>query len=232
MAIENADKLAEEHFDAKQFDDLAGAHGTQVNWRRARTCPCLNERSGQPRSVCSVCHGDGVLWEDPGSEITIFGPGRLRRDEYDLPGLVVQGAATFTFPSTITPGHYDQIQMLAARMVVNGETHVRGKKDPLSRSLERLRFRNMLSVEFCEAIINDALEQYATPDDFSIGAGGEIEWVTGKGPPDGAQYSIRYQARPTWVVWAVQSRDEGGGKMPYRAITNRLDFFRPLAVGE
>lgn len=229
MAIFSA--AAAPHFDPAEFDRFLAEHGTPAIWRRARLCPCVGASTGQPALDCTVCNGEAIVWEDSGQNITVLLPGRQRQDQYDQVGAWMQGMAYMTFPVTFVPGHLDQVQLTAAEMVVNNERHVRGDVDRAGRSRERLRMRGSLRVEFCEAIVGGSLVAYTEGTDFSIGSGGEIQWQAGAGPATGTAYTMRYVARPTYVVWSPQSRDEAGKTMLYRAMVRRLDFFQRPVVG-
>ena len=157
-------------------------------------------------------------------------PGRQRRDVYDQAGAVMEGTLTLTFPSDVTPAHLDQVELLYAVMLVNQEILVRGGTDPIGRSTERVRMPSVLAVESCDAIVDGELVPYRSPGDFTVGDDGVVTWVGG--PPAGTRYSLRYEARPIYIVWSPQSRDEGAVKQPYRAMAQRLDFFRQRVVGE
>ncbi len=220
------------HFDPAEFDRLIEAHGVPALWRRARTCPCIKVETGQPDFNCDLC-GDlpGTLW-DAGAELRVLAPGRQRRDEQQDIGQLMAGMVTLTFPSEYTPGHWDRVELLNAAMVVNNERHVRGAVDPVGRSTERLRIHPSLAVEYCEAIVGGLLVAYIEGSDFSIEGSGAIVWGAGRGPAVGVQYTLRYRARPVYIVWSPQSRDEGGTKQPYRCMAQRFDFFRREAVGE
>jgi hypothetical protein len=228
MAI--TDTTGHTHFDAAQFDAEIEAHGTPALWRKAADCPCVDDRTGQPNPMCPF-HVRGVIW-DTGSSIKVLAPGRQRREIYDEAGEWMQGFIVLTFPSAITPGHQDRVDFTAAEMVVNNEVLTRGAVDRLDRSLERVRVAPVLEVERCIAIVNDAVVDYISGLDFSVGADGAVTWAAGRGPAAGTQYSLRVRVRPTYVIWAPQSRDEGGSRQPYRAMAQRMDFFRRLAVGE
>jgi hypothetical protein len=224
------------HFDREGFDAFIDRHGTPVLWRRSRTCPCQKPSTGSPTDGCPFCNGLGTLW-DAGSEIKVVAPGRKRNDDYDLPGSFLVGSVMVDFPSCVTPGHLDRLDLKAGVMVVNNEVKFRGASNNRGNSTERVRLGGLfLEVQFCEAIIADALVEYSSPDDFSIDADGNITWVAGHGPdPDAdpkVQYTLRYTAIPSFVCWSPTSRDENGVKMPYRCRAQRLDFFQQPGVGE
>ena len=221
----------EEHFDAARFDAEIEAHGTQALWRKARTCPCRLEHTDQPDPTCPFCV-EGIIW-DAGTPVKILATARKRRDHYDVAGMWMGGMITLTFPSTVTPGHYDRFNLLNAEMVVNNERHTRGEVDRLGRSKERLRLDPVSAeaIEYCEAIEGDTLRSYVQPADFSMGEDAVINWAGGHGPGEGVEYTLRYRARPAYVVWSPQSRDEGGTRLQYRADAQRLDFFKPRVVG-
>lgn len=223
------------HFVAERFDDQLVLHGTPALWRRARTCPCLDPTTGAARIVCPFCRDlPGILW-DTGESLTVLAATRRRRDDHDQLGLDLRGFTQFTFPSTITPGHLDQLVLNVGVMVVNDEQHIRGDTDKLGRSTERFRIYPAVSVEYCEAIVTveaqQTLVQYAVGTDFSVAEDGTITWLT-DGPPAEATYTLRYTARPTFVCWSPMSRDEGGTKQPYRCLVQRLDWFRRQSAGE
>lgn len=221
---------ATEHFDASEFNEAIAAHGTPALWRKNRMCPCRDDRTGHASVDCPVCE-DGMLWDD-GEEVTLFAFNRKRDDLYDIPGQRLDGATTFTFPAGTVPGHLDMIVLQIGEMVVNNEIHVRGRTDNAGRSTERLRVRPAFAVEFVEAIVAGALVQYTVGDQVAVDGDGAILWAAGEGPADGAAYTMRYRARPTYVTWSPYSRDEGGQVMPHRSLALRYDFFNPKAVGE
>lgn len=228
MITDNAD--TGEHFDPSAFDDLLARHGTAVTWRRRRLCPCLAPDTGQPNIVCPYCRDlPGSIWDD-GQSVTLFAPARRRKDLYDDAGHLLEGIVTFTFPTGVTPGHLDWVELLNADCIVNAEVHVKGEVDKLNRSTERLRFPDVIEAEFIDAIVADVLHTYSSGVDFNVGDDASITWTGG--PPDGTQYTVRYSARPVYICWSPESRDEGGTKQPTRVIAQRLDFFRKRAVGE
>jgi len=235
MAITGASAAAaiETHFDPVEFDDAVASHGTPVVVRRAVTCPCFDQTTGHSQTDCPFCErGFGILWDD-GYLAKILAPGRPRRDDYDAIGFSLNGMITLTFPSTVTPGHLDLVELMVAEMVVNRELLTRDAVNKLERSTERLRFRQVITVEKIVAIVGGVLEEYHVPADFSIRADASVQWVDAMhGPPPEIQYSVRYRARPSYVVLSPRSRDVGGQKMPYRCEAMRLDFFEKPAVGE
>lgn len=141
----------------------------------------------------------------------------------------MEGMLFLTFPSTVTPGRNDQIVLTASEMVLADERHVRGETRA-GRSTERLRMRPCIGVEFCDAIVDGALTSFTEGREFSISDVGDIVWSDP--PADGTQYTLRYRTRSTYVVLSPFSRDENGTKQPYRAIAQRLDFWRRPPVGE
>ena len=220
-----------QHFDPVAFDGLLESHGAPTLWRRARVCPCLDPDTGNARIVCPFCVDfPGVLW-DSGSAIKILAAGRQRHDQHEDFGLRLQGFTSFSFPSTVTPGHLDRLEILSGRMVVT-QRLVRGDVDIAKRSRERLRIAPVFAVEFCEAIVADALVAYVAGTDFAVDDAGAVTWATDAGPDDGVAYTVRYLTRPTYLCWSPQSRDEDGTKQPYRVTVQRLDLYTGKAVGE
>jgi len=224
MAIGGAGASDYLHFSADRFNPFLAAHGTPATWKKAIGCPCVDKTTGQSELDCLICD-NGVLWESAGTEIVTLAPGRAKNELYDTAGLAMQGIVTLTFASTITPGHLDRIEMTAAEMVVNTDHFVRGAVNNLAKSRERLRFRDaFLRAEYVKTIESDIETTYLPTTDFTVSADGTVTWVTA-GPPADERYTIRYIARPVYIIWAPQSRDENASKMPYRAQAQRLDFF-------
>jgi hypothetical protein len=233
--------LAEQHFDPAEFDGFVGAHGTPVLWRRARLCPCLDPITGQARASCGFClEIPGVLWDD-GAPVVCFVPSRQQTDVFDQAGKREQGVVLVTFPSGVTPGPYDRLDLPIAEIVVNNERLVRGERDGIGRSRERLRLPPV-RIEYLESIVgNDpladppadgVLAQWVADADYTLGLDGSITWIGAAGPAVGTLYTVRYIARPAFVCWSPMSRDEGGVKQPYKSLAQRLDFFRQRSVGE
>lgn len=228
MAIESSGG-PEEHFDPALFDGELEAHGTPARWRKARLCPCLNPTTGAPDPNCRFCAGyPGVVWDDAG-ELRVLAFARRRQDLYDQNGHLLKGVVTLTFPSTVVPSHLDQIELTAAVIVVNTEKHVRGQVDPSERSTERLRMPSVLAIEFCEAIVAGDLVRYVEGTDFLRTDSNGLIWAP-SGPPADTLYTVRYTARPTYICWSPESRDENGGRQPYRCMAQRLDFFNQPVI--
>lgn len=220
------------HFDPAEFDECIEQHGVPANWRKSRICPCFDPKRGQSSITCPYCTLIPGRLYDAGTEVTVLAPGRERQDKYTDVGSWEQGFVNITFPTlddavSVTPGHFDIVELLSGEIVVNNEFLKRGELTPGGASRERLRL-NPLRVEFIEAIVASVLVQYAFFTDYTFDAAGVITWING--PPSGTQYSIRYVARPTFIVWAPMSRDEAATKMPYRVHAQRLDFFERRAV--
>ena len=86
----------------------------------------------------------------------------------------------------------------------------------------------VLDVDDCEAIVAGVRTQYVLGTDFTLDENNAVLWANG--PPDGTLYTVRYTARPVYVCWSPESRDEDATKQPYRVIAQRLDFFRQQPV--
>lgn len=222
--------VPEVHFDHRAFDSEIGGHGTRVLWRRARYCPCLDKHTGHPEVGCPYCE-DGVIWEKPGIELRVLAFSRTRNERYDSPGLWMNGTLWMTFPTGVLPGHYDRVELLDAYAVVTGERLVRGEKDKLGRSRERLK-QHVVNLETVEAIVDGNLVGYTPGSHVSADQDGVVTWTSGVGPPDGVAYTVRYVSRPVYCLWSPQSRDEDGRPMPYRCLAQLLSFFRRLSQGE
>lgn len=208
------------HFVAGEYDELLAQHGTLAIWRKAMFCACYDRRSGRVELDCPSCdRGVGVVWRDP-EVIKVLLPGRARHEAYDMAGAWERGIVNITFPSRIVPGHYDRVDLLVGKIMVNNERHERGEVDRAGRSTERVR-QIPVQIEKVEAFVGGASQEFDSG--FSLGLDGSIIWAAG--PPDGSRYTVRYEARPAFVVWGPQSRDEFGNKMPYKVKAQRLDFF-------
>lgn len=221
------------HLDPARLDVEVDEHGLKALWRRVRTCPCIDPRTLQADIGCPICLDEGLLW-DAGQGLKVLMTGRSKRDQYGDVGSWINGFAPITFPSLIVPGHYDRVELIESLMIVR-QILKRGDTDRLARSRERLRFRTaVVAVEYLEAIDPgdpSATQQFAAGTDFNVDVDGSILWEAGQGPAEGTQYSVRYSARPTYIVWVPQEREEGGQKLNYKVQAQRFDFFSPAVVG-
>lgn len=204
------------HFDAARFDRLIAHHGTPAVVRPARMCPCYDE-TGHPRRLCPHCDGLGIAW-GPAMNAMVLLPGRSRRDQYDWMGYQLQGITHMTVQTELTPAHYDLIELTAAEMIVTRERAVwRGA--PV-----RLRMPTVLRVEavlWLDGItLVDAAPQAVVDGKITLDSS----------VPTGAQITVRYAARPAYVVISPIEREEGGVRMPYRALVQRLDFWSERSV--
>lgn len=225
MAVTTA--LPHQDFDAAAFDEEIQTHGIAANLRQALTCPCHLDDSRQPKVDCDVCE-NGIVW-GTGIPVDVLIPGRQRKDEYQDLGMWMQGMTYLTMRSTRTPGHLDRVDLLEAEMVVNAELHRVGETKKSGESTERLRLYNWVRMERV-ILLDDAgnIADQVEGTHYSVDANGVITWLVA--PDPGKQYSLRYVARPSYVIWSPQSRDEAGEKMPYKSLVQRLDFFdRPEA---
>lgn len=219
-----------DHFDARAFDAEIEAHGVPVLWQRASVCPCLDPVRGTFEPDCPYCR-DGTLW-DMGELIRVKLDSRNRRDEYDVIGRRMDGRTTATFPSTVLPGHFDLLTLIAAELVVDNEFLTYGESDRLGRSRERTRMP-VVRVERCASITPPPAREllfFTEGVDFTVNNGRDIAWTNP--PPANSRYVLRYVARPVYICWSPMSRDENASKMPYRVEAQRYDFFRRESVGD
>ena len=216
MAVFADTGLGGPHFDPAEFDEAIRTHGHRAQVRPRRACPCADAVTGQPSVNCPSCD-NGSLW-GVGAEEWVLIPGRRRGDVYDPIGLYLNGMVIFSFKSTRTPGHLDRIELLDAEMVVNQERHV------VDDGKERVRVRPVLRVEAIDAW-DGAQAVEVAPASIEVDVTGQITWIDSL-PAAHTPYTLRYVTTPAYVLLSPQSRDEGGSKMPYRAIAQRLDFFQ------
>lgn len=232
------------HFNEARFERFIAEHGTPATWRKARQCPCLDEVTGQADPNCALCMTyPGIVWDAQGIALNILAPGRSRRDFYDSLGAAERGIIQLTFPAVLpgsalplVPGHEDWVQFEAAQLTVNNERLIRGAVDPLGRSVERVRMPTVLNVDACESVtgrgVTAHLVEYVWNVDFTIDVTGAVTWSGSNVPASGQAYVLRYQARPVYICWGPQSRDEYGVQQPYKCFAQRLDFFRRPAAGD
>jgi hypothetical protein len=100
---------------------------------------------------------------------------------------------------------------------------VRGQIDPDGDTLERLRHRYIIGIDY----ITDGTTAYTEDEDWELVDGRTIEWIVGGAAPGaGRVYTVRYRFRSEYRIWEQlpKVRDDGlDNRLTYVAQVYRFD---------
>lgn len=197
-----------------------------VRYWKAMECPCTTPATGQPNLACQHCRGLGFIYgpqevEERYARAMVHS--RRSQKMNEAGGFLTTGYASITFKEGIVPGDGDLVQVCADREVVNDEYHVLGSKLLDGSTAETLRFRDV----FCVEAVRVWIEATKTP----VFLKREVDWqfdptsrtvkfLNGQLP--GSRYSVRYQARPEYILLGQTSK-------PLLRVSHDEDIAEPFA---
>lgn len=175
-----------------------------IQYWKAMQCPCATPATGQPNIACHNCRGLGFIYDracegDPAYQRALVHSRRSNKLNNEG-GFLTQGYASITFMQGIIPGDGDLVQICVDREVVNDEYHVVGSQLQDGSSAETLRFRDVFCVERVKLFEPLTRAVVDAPKDSYYFDEGRRQVVFSDPAMAGARYSVRYQARPEYVV--------------------------------
>ncbi|MGZ3772951.1 MAG: hypothetical protein ACXVCY_04195 [Pseudobdellovibrionaceae bacterium] len=176
--------------------------GSRIRYWKAVQCPCLNFTTGQPNIVCHNCRGLG--WNHTEAEtdeayLRAKVNSRNVRKNKAQGGFNITGGASMTFLPGVIPAEGDLIQVCSDREIINDEVLVAGSTLTDYSSAEKLRFRDIISVEsvFMYSDAKEARKLAPTEWQFDKTL---RQIVFTDSVPAGTQYSVRYIAVPEYII--------------------------------
>jgi len=195
--------------DHRLVTDFIDQFSSSIKYWKALSCPCTNGHTGQPNISCHECRGLGWFHKDAEtSDVYLKAQVHSRRSNkvQEKGGMVTVGYASITFLPGVIPGEGDLVQVCEDREVVNDEYHVIGSTLTDGSTAETLRFRDVNCVEL--VVVEDkalkriiVLQQDAWEFDPA-----QRRVVFKNGLPIGTKYSVRYVARPEYIVRAETAK--------------------------
>lgn len=173
--------------------------GEDVLWYRATLCSCSPQ--GDPNRAnmnCKVCRGFGVVYDDTPKWIKIVvtqitRERRLMEEGFVYPGdlIVVLEPRLYEYPSD-----WDKIVFAKdPSEAIQNEVLTRGMTQADSLTYEAVRVERVVQHDPVTGIITT----YVEGQDYYI-TGAAVTWYEAHGPKNGQQYTIKYFARPEWIV--------------------------------
>ena len=183
-------RLGRTHFSLDRQIAFIQGHGTQVVVFPVLQCPCLRaERQFDP--LCASCHGTGRYYPPHTAYPTML---LLHQEdsqrEFHDPGTWLTG----TIRATVMPGirlcERDKIQWADIKDVFTDETLVKGIDDVV---------RFSAGVEIL--LVADREQVYRPGVDYILTPPNTLSWVSGgQSPAFMAQYAVKYEAFPEFLV--------------------------------
>lgn len=190
----------------KDFIDQAAVF---VRYWKAMVCPCATAATGQPNLACPQCRGLGWVYGDPEPDQryarAMIHSRRSQRLDKDG-GFLTTGYASITFKEGIVPGDGDLVQACSDREVVNDEYHVLGSSLQDGSTAERLRFRDVFCVEAVRVWVESTRQALFLPRDAWEFDDASRMVLFKNGQAQGTRYSVRYQARPEYILLGQTSK--------------------------
>ena len=212
---------------ADDLDTYLVNYGQTTTVRRAVMCGCIDPQTRRGRPDHAACGGWGFLFP-AALELALkmqWAGMNARKDQRDS-GIVEPGDYKITWPSSQALSVGDLV-VHPTEEGVTFDTLVRGQTDTEGGSLERLRYRFGVTVEF----VNDtnpttgATRVYVEGTDFELD-GQAVVWLdAGDAPDEGQTYQVRYRHRAEYLIGpkAPQRRHDGANLLPWVAPVTRYD---------
>jgi len=214
--------LVEEDFRNRVWED-----GTLCDWRQACDCPCgtVSQVAGRTSAVrdfpldCPLCDGRGKVWGEPQEIMVLVTASASSEEVYNVWGEYSSGTVFMTFLPENLPMEWDKITLKqGSRMWTESRIRsgtIDGARDQIvkrkilmgSESDPTTPVEIELGVTMCFRGVGLGVASQ-TPlvegTDFEVTEDGMIDWTKGialgTAPAIGERYSIRYFARPVFVV--------------------------------
>lgn len=197
-------------------DSLGQQQGYRVSWEKALPCPRRLLKDGSKHDFnCPVCaNSHGLIYFDLLTTYT-DALGRaaveLRMVVTSIPlhtqnmdgGVVLPGSALISMPVGVKVGYKDRITLLDSKIRVS-EIVKRG-----GGTTDKLKYPGIpTSADATAGLVraqagNPVSTIYTIPDQVTINAQGEVQWVPGEGPAVGQYYAAMYWRRPAYIVMDI-----------------------------
>jgi hypothetical protein len=201
------------------FNDLFGAMGQRVLWRRGNACPCRNPMSGQALQGCPICSGLGTFWGDPTAGHV--GLTSMRRaKEWAAFGQWVSGDVAVSLPSDSPV--YDAGE--GDRFLFTDSSAPFSAVVPPTKN-DRLNFVPD-QVDRVFWIANGAVVYGDAPQ---VAPDGTVYWLTDQArPPAGVQYTVSGRRQPEYFMYQQMPQDRAhfdGSDLPRRVQLRLFDLY-------
>ena len=212
-------------FNVTQFAKLFEAMGLRFRWSRAMLCSCrINEQTGQPDPTCATCGGFGMryvsprIYDRPEEDLdyvvvkAFLSSASLDTDIFGEAGEMAHGSAQMSVPGEMDVGWRDRFvaidhEMPFSEVLVRDTALLAVPYGHIGRTTtDRLSAMRYPPVKI--NFVGDESTTWFPVTDWRyrepvLGEVQQLEWLLGRGPADGARYSVHYTVRPVWVVDAA-----------------------------
>lgn len=192
-------------FHENDFDKAIIQHGAKVLWQKSILCPCLDEHTGQPDFMCSMCKGKGYVY-DKGTIIKALAYSQNGNKEQIPIGLLDLGTCLMTTRACDRVGFRDRITFLDYSTPFSDVvtfTEQFGTKEGLY--VEQLKYNCLeltqvmvksASADGLHDALIDVTEECIIDDEDPS----KILFSENLGLSYGDRFSIRMLIRPTYIV--------------------------------
>lgn len=240
-------------FNQHDFRRVLLQHGVPLRWEFAMVCPCKRIQSRgvvvvhstEARTDCPACSGTGVLYGGAQNTVGLVHETREKAIMSTPHGQYSEGDVLISMLPEHLPDRWDRLTMQSGARVYN-ESRRR-----TSSRFERLRYPIVrrkfpvgyedgsqgmsgimeLGVIYARATAADGNILPVTlveNEDFAVTDDGRIDWdlgdEAGTAPVEGAWYSMRYFARPVFIVKGLPYVRRDGFAQPYDAPQAQLEL--------
>lgn len=239
------------HINPQEIEDEIFLHGSGGELRRAMLCPCRRIESQAANAACGVCNGVGFVYPDEMREWMIFlDHSRKTSNRREAAGMLTDGQIAVTVPisgadappaqfdlllpdkevSTIHEHFHRDVRTVSNRTLADRQMYLAGPSPAVRPRPAKLLYPKVILVEAVSWILgvlgsgSERLVMARQGSDFQV-IDGTIEWLTDRGPPEAAGFSVRYQASAAYEVFssAPLFRREADAAMPWAVDAMRLD---------
>jgi hypothetical protein len=233
-------------FNLRDFRRALLQHGVPLRWEFAVVCPCKRiqsrgivvVQSTEARTDCPECRGVGVIYDCAQNTVGIVHDTREKAVLSTYHGQYSEGDVLITMLPEHLPDRWDRLTLKAGVRVYNeSRRRTDARYERLRYPIVRRKFpvgnedgspgvseMMELGVLYMRRtgadgqLIPGALVE---GEDFAITDDGRIDWDlgddAGTAPEEGAWYSVRYYARPVFIVKGLPYVRRDGFTQPFDA---------------
>lgn len=245
-------------FNLRDFRRALLQHGVPLRWEFAVVCPCKRiqsrgivvVQSTEARTDCPECRGVGVIYDCAQNTVGIVHDTKDKAVLSTYHGQYSEGDVLITMLPEHLPDRWDRLTLKAGVRVYNeSRRRTDARYERLRYPIVRRKFpvgnddgspgvseMMELGVLYLRRTAMDGQlisGRLIENEDFAITDDGRIDWdlgdEAGTAPEEGAWYSVRYYARPVFIVKGLPYLRRDGFTQPFDAPNAQLEL-SPILV--
>jgi hypothetical protein len=214
-------------FNPALLDQVIKSHGKRMLWAKGTFCSnTIPSDPDRHKADCTICDGNGIVYSQE-KEIRAVAQSIALENVFRAEGRFDLGTMTVTTPSNVDIGPWDRLKMVLSI--------VRERHNLIRNSVNDTDRPKFDILDVFRVAADGTNIVYQRNVDFKV-TNGQIQWLSGKGPAIGTNYSLDYTFHPVYIVVEMSNEfrdaltknypnasEERFNQLPKRALCKR-DF--------